>query len=303
MTWAWSLDLPPRDKFVLVALCDYYNDDQQAAWMKQGTLAEKTGYARCTVNAALQALEHQHGLITSEARSYPDGRRASNTYRIIRNTPTHDRRKPPETHVGQSDTAPHRVGQSDTDHVGQSDTDRVGQTDSMNHQHRTRNIEPLPPLRKPTPTVSPPEDEDAELGLGGKEPPPLDLTHREQIEMKLGPNRFRASHLSTFHRPVFDALIVFRRLHGSKATDEMFRTWARQIQHDIHDHGQPVVAEALDAAIGNYPALNYPWSFYRACLKTAAARPAPTTAHDDTPKRLTKAEVDDMVQKAMKGLL
>jgi len=82
IAWASRQKLPPRDKFVLVALCDHYNRDEKAAWMKQTTLAEWTGYTRQTVNAALVALESEHKLVVSEPRYYPDGRYASKVYRI-----------------------------------------------------------------------------------------------------------------------------------------------------------------------------------------------------------------------------
>lgn len=129
--WAWSLDhLPPRDKFVLIALADHHNEDEDAAWMKQDRIAQRTGYTRQTVNAALIALEHEHGLITSRGRRYPDGRNATKVYRLNMTS-----------HVKETDTDEHRVKEADTDRVKETDTDSVKSFDNKNLEHRTKNIE------------------------------------------------------------------------------------------------------------------------------------------------------------------
>jgi len=152
--WAWTLDLPPRDKFVLVALADHHNQDEDAAWMKQETIAKRTGYTRQTVNAALAALEHEHGLITSRGRKYSDGRNASKIYRLHMAA----------DHVKEIDTDAHRVNAVDTDHVKETDTDRVKEIDNKNLKHRTENIE----LKK----GSEKKKEPAEIKQPGKTAPP-----------------------------------------------------------------------------------------------------------------------------------
>jgi hypothetical protein len=112
-----------------VALCDHYNRDERAAWMKQGTLAEWTGFTRATVNAALVALEEKHKLIKSETRRYADGRNASKVYRL-------------NISVKEIDTALARVNEIDTDSVNGVDPDSVKEIDNKNQEHRTVNKEP-----------------------------------------------------------------------------------------------------------------------------------------------------------------
>lgn len=144
ISWASKQSLPPRDKFVLVALCDHYNRDQDAAWMKQETLAAWTGYGRDTVQHALDALEHTYRVIVSETRRYADGRNAAKVYRIPALNPR----------VGAAHTAtPTRVGETHTDRVGHTHTDRVGETHNKNHELRTVNTNP-----RPTPPTPPTTD-------------------------------------------------------------------------------------------------------------------------------------------------
>lgn len=129
ISWASRQKIPPRDKFVLVALCDHYNRDEQCAWMKQETLAAWTGYTRVTVNAALDALEHKHKLITSETRRYKDGRNAAKVYRL-------------NLRVKEIDSGESRVNDVYTDRVNVVDPDRVKEIDNKNQEHRTVNKEP-----------------------------------------------------------------------------------------------------------------------------------------------------------------
>lgn len=133
--WAMRQDIPPRDKFVLVALADYHNRDAGYAWMKQGTLAKLTGYTRATVNAALRALEEDHRLVVSEERRYKDGRNASKLYRLVgvdqiaaSETPVKE-----QPRVKEVDTAKAtRVNEIDTDRVNAVDSVRVKEIDSKN---------------------------------------------------------------------------------------------------------------------------------------------------------------------------
>lgn len=84
MSWAWERDLPPAPKFVLVTLCDHYNEDEGAAWMSQKTLAKRTGYSREAVNRALRDLEEKHRLIDSVRRFRKDGGESSKWYTLRR---------------------------------------------------------------------------------------------------------------------------------------------------------------------------------------------------------------------------
>jgi DNA-binding MarR family transcriptional regulator len=84
MSWAWEQDVPLTAKFILVTLCDHYNEDEGAAWMSQKTLARRTGYARETINRALKELEEDHRLIESTQRTRDDGGWSSKSYALRR---------------------------------------------------------------------------------------------------------------------------------------------------------------------------------------------------------------------------
>lgn len=135
--WALEQDIPPRDKLVLVIVANYYNDDAQAAWMKQSTLAQKTGYNRVTVLHALSDLEHKHHLISSEHRRYEDGRNATKVYRL-------------HIRVAETNTVDPSVAERNTDRVAERNTDRVAQSNSKNLKHRTKNIDTKHTSAKPT---------------------------------------------------------------------------------------------------------------------------------------------------------
>jgi hypothetical protein len=64
MAAVWTLDLPPREKLVLLALADCANDEGRC-WPSASTLARKTGEGERTVRRAVQSLIrkkvlHQH---------------------------------------------------------------------------------------------------------------------------------------------------------------------------------------------------------------------------------------------------
>lgn len=127
ITAARKLTLPPRDKFVLLALADYANDDGEA-YPKQGTLAEWTCYNRTTVNEALANLERA-GLIETQQTYRDDGGKSYKRYRLTFLTP----------HVGETDKGmsarPTRVCRPEQQPL-------VGEADSKNPQQGTPNKEP-----------------------------------------------------------------------------------------------------------------------------------------------------------------
>src|SRR5690554_6605542 len=112
--------------------------------MKQSTLAEWTGYTRATVNAALEALESEHNLITSETRRYSDGRNAGKVYRINFNARV---KRVDSYKVKEIDSGPPaRVNEIDTARVNAVDPDSVNAVDNKNQEHRTVNsYPPYPP--------------------------------------------------------------------------------------------------------------------------------------------------------------
>lgn len=80
MREVWKLDLPPTEKFVLLAIADFSDDKKGIAWPSQSTIARKTGYSRQTVNRAINRLREKK-MIASSRRS-AKGKSTSNENRI-----------------------------------------------------------------------------------------------------------------------------------------------------------------------------------------------------------------------------
>lgn len=300
ISWAFKQELPPRDKFVLIALCDHYNRDEKRAWMKQETLAKLTGYTRPTVNAALQALEDVHGLITSETRRYDDGRNAAKIYRINFDANARVKRVDPGR-VKEIDSGPARVKGVYSDRVNAVDSDRVNHVDSKIHELRTVNLEPLPPqpLHEPAATeaaaAAAERDQEDKADLE-------DLTPYQRRQATRPPDTLAASRLATYHQQAWNALIDFRRMHG-EVRDAQFNAWARAVAEDVDAHGERVVAAALTVTIENFPTLKTPFSFYRACVRRAATG---TPGRDDdlsAPAVMSQDDLDRLFALAKEGAL
>lgn len=56
ITWAWTTELPPIQKLVLLALADHSNDQDNTCWPSFTHLEKKTGLSRPTVSKAIQEL-------------------------------------------------------------------------------------------------------------------------------------------------------------------------------------------------------------------------------------------------------
>jgi len=81
MTWAWSLDLPPTEKFVLVTLADHASIDTATCWPGLNRIAGLTGFSASGVQKALRRLTDR-GLIQKQGRWRANGGQTSNTYII-----------------------------------------------------------------------------------------------------------------------------------------------------------------------------------------------------------------------------
>lgn len=136
ITAARKLTLPPRDKFVLLALADYANDKGEA-YPKQSTLAQWTCYDRSTVNQALASLEAA-GLIESKQTYRDDGGKSVKVYRLtFLNAPHVAEANIPhvaETNKGMSAPATPPCGPRQHPHVAE--------TNSKNPQEGTPKKEP-----------------------------------------------------------------------------------------------------------------------------------------------------------------
>lgn len=309
-SWAFSQDISGSGrKFVLVALADCANGDGYA-YPGQTTLGEMTGQSDRSVRGHLEWLEEQ-GYVRRAARRRKDGTRTSDAYylppvdadgRIFRWPTTgesfrlsegrekadQDAVTPPlSTGKSRRLSAPRSTGRLRTSHRKNSPVDaeptsgpsRTAQTpdyqpaESSGHEPLTTR-EPL--TTPPTPPPNPNREEEVEG---------LDLNPSDSSIYNLGRGRGQTdSHLPTLHPETFKLLVTFRKLHGTKANDEMFRAWATTVRQDIHAHGEPKVNAALETTIGNFASLNFPFSFYEACLKRPT-KTSDTTALDQYTER------------------
>ena len=106
MAEVFETDLPATEKFVLLAIANFVNDEKGYAWPSQETLASKTSFSRQTVSKAIKKLQ-QKGILISQRRS-EKGKSTSNLYRINR--------------VALVDTQANNVAQNDNE-VSISDTE------------------------------------------------------------------------------------------------------------------------------------------------------------------------------------
>lgn len=106
MAEVFETDLPATEKFVLLAIANFVDDEKGYAWPSQETLASKTSFSRQTVSKAIKKLQ-QKGILISQRRS-EKGKSTSNLYRINR--------------VALVDTQANNVAQNDNE-VSISDTE------------------------------------------------------------------------------------------------------------------------------------------------------------------------------------
>lgn len=78
LAWAFEADLPATQKFVLVAIANYANQDSES-WASQGHIAQMCGMSRSTVNRAIADLE-AGGWISVQARQHESGADRSSVY-------------------------------------------------------------------------------------------------------------------------------------------------------------------------------------------------------------------------------
>ena len=78
--WAMDVDVPPREKLMLILIASHANDEGEC-FPSQTTLAYRSGLSRRTVLRSLAELE-ERGVITRRQRRRPDGSRSSDTIRL-----------------------------------------------------------------------------------------------------------------------------------------------------------------------------------------------------------------------------
>lgn len=78
--WAMDVDVPPREKLMLILIASHANDDGEC-FPSQTTLAYRSGLSRRTVLRSLAELE-ERGVINRRQRRRPDGSRSSDTIRL-----------------------------------------------------------------------------------------------------------------------------------------------------------------------------------------------------------------------------
>ena len=78
--WAMDVDVPPREKLMLILIASHANDEGEC-FPSQTTLAYRSGLSRRTVLRSLAELE-ERGVINRRQRRRPDGSRSSDTIRL-----------------------------------------------------------------------------------------------------------------------------------------------------------------------------------------------------------------------------
>lgn len=78
--WAMDVDVPPREKLLLILIASHANDEGEC-FPSQTTLAYRSGLSRRTVLRSLADLE-ERGIIARRQRRRPDGSRSSDTIRL-----------------------------------------------------------------------------------------------------------------------------------------------------------------------------------------------------------------------------
>lgn len=93
MARVWATDLPPYQKYVLLALADYANDRGGSVFPRQAVLAAKTSLSERTVRRALSELtDPRLGYLVAAGRVHGHDGRGPKAYRIVlENLPTRDR--------------------------------------------------------------------------------------------------------------------------------------------------------------------------------------------------------------------
>ena len=77
MAWATNVDVPPREKLVLIMLAEYANESGEC-FPSQAALAHRTGFSKRTIMRSLSDMEDL-GVILRQERRRADGTRTSDT--------------------------------------------------------------------------------------------------------------------------------------------------------------------------------------------------------------------------------
>lgn len=78
-TYVWSLEIPPNDKLVALALGDYADDNGTNVYPSRSTLARKTGYSINTVRKAMKRLEGHEIIVLTRS----ENQRRSRCYAFV----------------------------------------------------------------------------------------------------------------------------------------------------------------------------------------------------------------------------
>lgn len=111
-----------------------------------------------------------------------------------------------------------------------------------------------------------------------------------------------AETLSTTHPETHKALNTFQELHGPRANPHMRKAWTAAVVEDINQHGELAVLEGLAAAIHNFPSLERPFAFYRACLRQTGAAPPRNSPKEPGPA-LDQDAITRLINEAKEGTL
>lgn len=309
-TWVYQQNISGAGrKFVLIALADIA-DERGYAYPGQKRLVRMTGQSERSVRGHLEWLE-EHGYVRREQRRRDDGTRTSDAYflppkdssgKFCRWPTTGKTRRQPET--------PNTPDQDDTNPTPATGSIRRLSTGNSLQSHR-QNLPKSPAesaghepsgypsgypsassSTKPQPTEPPEAAAAADQKQDPRPPSP--------------PTTVAAGQPLPTDHPAFALLVTFSRLHKHRPNQAQFLAWSTTINADILEHGEPTVLEALTATNDNFPTLNYPFSFYRACLKQARAAPSffdVPGSGQPPPPALDPNAIDQLIADAKEGNL
>lgn len=79
--WAKEIaGLSPSEKWLLVSIADYYNDEQKRAWPARSELARRTGMSISTISRHILSLERKGLIVVERWFNNDTGKNLSNRY-------------------------------------------------------------------------------------------------------------------------------------------------------------------------------------------------------------------------------
>lgn len=235
ITWAWSQDVAPREKLVLICLADAANDEDWKCWPSQRHVANKTGYSIATIKRSMKSLEAS-GHVVRQHRLRNDGTRTSDVYTLSVSMAQPDTRAQPDTMPVQPDT-------------GEGYPDDRGTRSPLTYQEPSLepSLEPSPPSGGRASAPDAPTARGTRLPDGWNPKPETIAQMRAECP---------GVDLEAEHRRFTDYWTDVPGAKGRKVRwDSTWRNWIRRANEDARRRKTPMErnAEAAQALLGRTP--------------------------------------------------